>query len=63
MKKEITYKQAYEQLEALVEALESGEISLEQLANKVKEAKDLIAICEKKLRKVEKESNQAMQEE
>ncbi len=63
MKKEITYKEAYTKLEALVEELENGDIALEQLANKIKEAKDWIAICEKKLRKVEKESNQAIQEE
>ncbi len=63
MKKEITYKEAYTKLEALVEELEDGDIALEQLANKIKEAKDWIAICEKKLRKVEKESNQAIQEE
>lgn len=63
MKKEITYKDAYTKLEALVEELENGNIALEQLANKVKEAKDWIAICEKKLRKIEKESNQALEGE
>jgi exodeoxyribonuclease VII small subunit len=63
MKKEITYKEAYTKLEALVEELENGNVSLEKLADKVKEAKELIVFCEKKLRKVEKESNQALQKE
>ena len=55
MKKEITYKEAYHQLEILVEELENGTIPIEKLADKVKEAKELIALCEKKLRNVEKD--------
>lgn len=54
MKKEISYKEAYAKLELLVEELENGEIPLESLATKVKEANELIAICEKKLKSIEK---------
>lgn len=61
MKKEITYKEAFAQLEVLLEELENGQIDLEKLAEKVKEAKNLIAICEKKLRKVEQDNEFTIQ--
>ncbi len=61
MKKEITYKEAFAQLELLLEELENGQIDLEKLAEKVKEAKNLIAICEKKLRKVEQDNESTIQ--
>lgn len=53
MKKAPTYSEAYQQLEQLVEQLERGNIQLEQLADNVKQANALIAICENKLRDIE----------
>jgi exodeoxyribonuclease VII small subunit len=52
MKKELTYNEAYAKLEKLVEQLEEGEIPLEELTQKVKQANELIAICENKLRSI-----------
>ncbi len=54
MKSELSYSQAFENLEQLVEQLEDGNIQLDMLAAKVKQANELIAICESKLRKIEK---------
>jgi exodeoxyribonuclease VII small subunit len=56
MKKELTYKAAYTQLEILVGQLEEGSIDLEQLATKIKQANELIEICNKKLRAIEDET-------
>ena len=56
MKKELTYKAAYAQLEILVDQLEEGSIGLEQLATKIKQANELIEICNKKLRAIEDET-------
>ena len=53
MKKETTYSEAFSQLEDLVDQLEDGNIQLEELATKVKQANELIAICESKLRNIE----------
>ena len=55
MKSELTYNQAFSQLKKLVELLEDGDIQLDQLTLKVRQANDLIALCEAKLRKVEQE--------
>ena len=51
MKNELTYNQAFAELEILVEQLEEGNVELEQLAAKIKEANGLIEICETKDRK------------
>ena len=59
MKKELTYDKAYEKLEHLIEELEDGDVKLDKLTNKVKEANDLIAVCENKLRKIESEVDEA----
>jgi len=59
MKTELTYSEAYSKLEDLVEQLEDGGIQLDQLAEKVKQANELIAICENKLRTIEREVKDA----
>ncbi len=60
MKKELSYKQAYAKLEELVGQLEDGDIQLEELAEKVKQANALIEICEVKLRKIDAEVKDAL---
>ena len=53
MKSKQTYKEAYTKLEELVEQLEDGNIPLDKLAEKVKQANEWIAVCEDKLRQIE----------
>ncbi len=60
MNEPLTYIQAYAQLEELIEQLEDGNIEIDKLSDKVKEANDLIAICEAKLRKVEEDVNEVL---
>ena len=60
MKTNLTYSEAFLKLEALVEQLEEGDIQLDKLSTKVKEAKELISICENKLRKIDTEVNEAI---
>jgi exodeoxyribonuclease VII small subunit len=55
MKKEMNYSEAYLKLEELVKQLEEGDIPLEELTQKVKQANELIAVCDAKLRGIEKE--------
>ena len=60
MKKELTYSDAYLKLEELVEQIESDTIQLDTLAEKVKEANDLIRFCETKLRSIENDVAEAV---
>lgn len=53
MKSELNYNEAYIKLQDLVEQLEDGNIPLDKLAAKVKQANELLAVCENKLRQLE----------
>ena len=53
----MNYNEAYAELEKLVHQLEDDSIQLDTLAEKVIHAKELIAICEEKLRTIEGEVN------
>lgn len=55
MATQLNYNDAYAQLQALVEQLEEGDIPLEELPAKIKQATELIAVCEAKLRTVEED--------
>ena len=55
MKKELTYIEAYEKLEDLIKEFEYGDVQIDKLADKVKDANELIGICEAKLRATEDE--------
>jgi len=60
MKDELTYNEAYSKLEELVIEIESDTIQLDTLADKVKQANELIRFCETKLRTIEKEVGEAV---
>lgn len=62
-KKTITYEQAIEKLEKIVDSIESGEQDIDTLAEKLKEAKGLIKVCEKKLTDVDREVNKILGED
>jgi len=55
----MTYNEAYKQLSTLVEQIEDNEIQLDTLAEKVAQAKELIAFCETKLRTIENDVTEA----
>lgn len=52
---ELTYQQALEELETIVEALEDETIPVDELALKVKRASDLIEFCQAKLTETDTE--------
>ena len=54
-KKSITYKEAAEELEQIVAEIESEEIDVDVLGEKVKRASFLIKTCKEKLRRTEQE--------
>ena len=49
MDKKMTYAEAMKRLQAIVSAVESDELDIDQLTVKLKEAKELIAFCKDKL--------------
>ena len=59
MKTDLTYNEAYSQLEKLVTQLEDDSIQLDTLAEKVSQANELIAYCERRLRSIQADVNSA----
>ncbi|MPM61193.1 hypothetical protein SDC9_108049 [bioreactor metagenome] len=53
--KALTYSQAKQELEKIVSAIESGELDVDALTEKVKRASELIAFCKEKLTKTDEE--------
>ncbi|MDD2246162.1 MULTISPECIES: exodeoxyribonuclease VII small subunit [Proteiniphilum] len=51
----LTYTQAKKELETIVLAIESGELDVDALTDKVKRASELIAFCKEKLTRTDKE--------
>ena len=50
MPQSFAYNEAYTKLETIVNQLESGELDLDEMMTKVKEATDLVIICRAKLK-------------
>lgn len=62
MSESINYKEAFDELQTIVSDIELGEISVDELAEKVKRATVLIKICKTKLTTTEEDVNRILKE-
>jgi exodeoxyribonuclease VII small subunit len=62
MKNEMKYTDAFEELQEIVQEIQDGEISVDDLAIKVKRAAELIKFCKVKLSNTEEDVNQILKE-
>ncbi|MEX6687764.1 exodeoxyribonuclease VII small subunit [Danxiaibacter flavus] len=62
MNDELNYTQAFEELQAIVTEIEQGEITVDELSEKVKRAAQLIKICKQKLTTTEEDVNKILKE-
>jgi exodeoxyribonuclease VII small subunit len=62
MSDKIKYTEAFEELQTIVSEIEQGEISVDELAEKVKRAAFLIKICKTKLTSTEEDVNKILRE-
>jgi exodeoxyribonuclease VII small subunit len=56
------YTEAFEELQEIVTEIEQGEISVDELSEKVKRASKLISICKSKLTKTEEDVNKILKQ-
>ena len=56
------YTEAFNELQAIVTDIEAGEISVDELSEKVKRATYLIKICKMKITTTEEDVNQILKE-
>ena len=57
-----TYSQAMERLEKIVGQIDNNELEIDMLAEKIKEANEIIALCSDKLTKADKEIEKLLAE-
>ncbi|HET8855454.1 MAG TPA: exodeoxyribonuclease VII small subunit [Salinimicrobium sp.] len=62
MNEEITYTDAYVELQQIVLEMENSEITIDQLENKIKRAATLLKICKDKLYRTEKNVQEILEE-
>ncbi|MGE8078058.1 exodeoxyribonuclease VII small subunit [Peribacillus loiseleuriae] len=61
--KELTFEQAMEELEQVVEKLEEGDVPLEEAITIYKKGMDLSRLCHTKLQSVEEQLTQILRED
>ena len=54
-KKKISYKEALNEVEEIIERIKNEEPNIDELANEVKRVSELLNICKDKLHKAEKD--------
>ena len=57
-KPKMTYQQSIEILEKIIQEINNGNISIDELHDKVKQARELLIFCQEKLRKTEEDLEQ-----
>jgi len=57
MEENLSYESAYRELEKIYQDINNEEVSIDELATKVKRASVLISFCQTKLRNTENEIN------
>lgn len=61
-KKTITYSEAYSEIEKIIEEIESDELEIDYLSEKVKRVSELLKICKSKLFDTEKAVEKILKE-
>lgn len=62
VKKKETYSQAVERLEKIVHQIDNNELDIDELAEKIKEANEIITFCTEKLTKADREIEKLLSE-
>lgn len=63
MSEELSFEQAMEKLEGIVEKLEEGDVPLEEAISIYKQGMDLSRLCHQKLKAVENQLTQILRED
>lgn len=60
MTEEISYNEAFEELQQITAQIEEGNVTIDELTSKVKRAAFLISICRRKITSAEEEINKIL---
>lgn len=62
MTKKITYTEAYDRLQEILRMIETGQLEVDELSEKIKEAGSLLKFCRKKLLEADEEVKKTLDE-
>lgn len=62
MEENLKYTEAIKQLDEISKAISSGELDIDELASKLKKAKELVEFCQNKLKTVESDVSRILNE-
>lgn len=62
MRNNTKYTESFQELRLIVSEIEEGEISVDELSDKVKRASELIKICKAKLHSTEEDVNKILKD-
>lgn len=60
MKKELSYTEAFNELQTIASNLENGNYEIDELSVKIKRAGELVSLCKEKLRIIEDDINEVL---
>lgn len=60
MKKDLSYSEAYNELQTIASNLENGKYEIDELSVKIKRAGELVNFCKEKLRIIEEDINEVL---
>ena len=63
MKEELKYEAAYAELQTIVRRMENDELDIDQMAEQLKRAQQLIKLCKDKLTKTDEEIKKILAED
>jgi exodeoxyribonuclease VII small subunit len=61
-KKNLSYSEAVTSIDEILQQIEAGELDVDELAEKVKQAAELLKLCKSKLFRTEKEVEKILKE-
>lgn len=61
-KKNLTYSEAISTIDEILQQIEAGELDVDELAEKVRQASELLKLCKSKLFNTEKEVEKVLKE-
>lgn len=61
-KKTLSYSEAVASIEEILQQIETGELDVDEMAEKVKQASELLKLCKSKLFSTEKEIEKVLKE-
>ena len=62
MKEQVSYEESLKKIEKIIVQLESGDVEIDKLGGLIKDATEILTHCQEKLRKIETDIEQKLED-